>query len=144
MKRFLLFLFVLLLTLSLFRSLNGAQPLSFNYVLRVIESAKVNLDLSEFAACLSDIANFFTGFSGAFPEFTADNIFDAIKSTALYIRTFMEMFANFAVNLFKLSFLVFTYPIRALWTFINVVFQLLGIDIGTLPHGYGDGWRGGR
>ena len=144
MKRFLAILFAVLLFFSVFRSLNNKGRLSFDYFMRVANGISVTLDMREFAACVADIGNFFTDFSGQFPEFNADNVFDAIKSTALYVKTFMEMFANFVANIFKIGYLCATYPIRASWAFIKAVFQLLGVDIGTLPQGYGDGWRGGR
>ena len=142
MKRFLAILFVILLFFSVFRSLNNKGRLSFDYFMRVANGISINLDMSEFAACVADIGNFFTNFTGQFPEFEADNVFDAIKSTAVYVKTFMEMFASFVSNIVKVGYLCATYPIRASWAFINAVFQLLGVDIGTLPHGYGDGWRG--
>lgn len=144
MKRFLVLVFVILLFFSVFRSFSNKGRLSLDYCLQIVKGISVNIDMSEFAACVADIGNFFTNFTGQFPEFEADNVFDAIKSTAVYVKTFMEMFANFVANMAKLSFLCFTFPIRALWAYINAFFQLLGVDIGTLPQGYGDGWRGGR
>lgn len=144
MKRFIAILLVILLFFSVFRSLQNKDPLTFNYIMQVTNGISVNLDMSEFAACVADIGNFFTNFSGQFPEFDADDVFSAIKSTALYVKTFMEMFANFVADTCKVGYLCATYPIRASWAFIKALFQLLGVDVGTLPHGYGDGWRGGR
>ena len=144
MKRFLAFLFAILLFFSVFRSLNNKGRLSIDYFMQVLKGITVNVDMSEFAACVADIGNFFTNFTGQFPEFEADDVFSAIKSTAVYIKTFMEMFANFVGNICKMGFLCATFPIRTSWAFISAIFQLLGVDIGNLPHGYGDGWRGGR
>lgn len=144
MKRFIAILFAILLFFSVFRSLNNKGRLSFDYFMRVANGISVNLDMREFAACVADIGNFFTDFTGQFPEFEADDVFSAIKSTAVYVKTFMQMFANFVTNICKVGYLCATYPIRGAWAFINAFFQLLGVDIGTLPHGYGDGWRGGR
>lgn len=154
MKRFIAFLFIILLLFSIFRSLNNKGRLSLDYFLTVAQGITVNVDMSEFAACVADIGNFFTNFSGQFPEFSADNVFDAIKSTALYVKTFMIMFGNFVVNICKIAFLCATYPIRLLWAFANAIFQLLGVNIGNLPDGYGSDWldrqnslpgsRGGR
>ena len=142
MKRVLAILFVFLLFFSVFRSLTNKGRLSFDYLMRVAEGVTVNLDLKEFTGCVSDIGNFFTNFAGQFPEFEADNVFDAIKSTAIYIKTFMEMFANFVSNIWKVGYLCATYPIRGIWSFINAFFQLLGIEIGDLPPSYRDGgWR---
>ena len=142
MKRFLAILFVILLFFSVFRSLNNKGRLSFDYFMRVANGISVNLNMSEFAACVSDIGNFFTDFTGQFPEFEADNVFDAIKSTAVYVKTFMQMFANFVSNICKIGYLCATYPIRASWAFITAFFQLLGVDIGDLPPAYRDGgWR---
>ena len=154
MKRFLAILFVILLIFSVFRSLNNKGRLSLDYFMTVLKGISVNIDMSEFAACVADIGNFFTNFTGQYPEFEADNVFDAIKSTAVYIKTFMEMFANFVVNIFKVGFLCATFPIRASWAFMSAIFQLLRVDIGNLPDGYGSDWlerqnslpgsRGGR
>ena len=154
MKRFLAVLFVILLFFSVFRSLNNKGRLSLDYFMTVLKGISVNIDMSEFAACVSDIGNFFTNFTGQFPKFEADNVFDAIKSTAVYIKTFMEMFANFVANICKMGFLCATFPIRASWAFMSAIFQLLGVDIGNLPDGYGSDWldrqnslpgsRGGR
>lgn len=139
-KRFLCFLFVILLFLAVFRSLIGAPRLSFNHLLTVLHGIYLTVELPEFAACVADISNFYTNFSGSFPDFHADNIFDAIKSTALYVKTFMQMYYNQVVNLAKMSFIIAAFPIRATWAFIKAYFQLLGIQIGTLPDGYGSGW----
>ena len=147
MKRFIAILFIILLFFSVFRSLNNRGQLSLTYLLKVVKGISVNIDMSEFAACVADIGNFFTNFTGQFPDFEADNIFDAIKSTAIYLKTFMEMFANFVANICKMSYLCASFPIRAAWAYINAFFQLLGVDIGNLPNGYGDAWsphRGGR
>lgn len=142
MKRFLVVLLAILLFFSVFRSLNNKGRLSFDYLMTIVKGISVNIDMSEFAACVSDIGNFFTNFTGHFPDFEADNVFDAIKSTAVYIKTFMEMIANFVVNICKVSFLCATFPIRAFWAFMNAIFQLLGVDIGDLPPAYRDGgWR---
>ena len=142
MKRFLALLFAVLLFFSVFRSLNNKGRLSFDYFMQIVHGITVNIDLSEFAACVSDIGNFFTDFSGHFPEFDANDVFSAIKSTAVYIKTFMIMFANFVGNICKVAYLCATYPIRATWAFINAFFQLLGVEIGKLPPAYSDGgWR---
>lgn len=150
MKRFLAILFVILLFFSVFRSLNNKGRLSLDYFMKVVKGIEVNIDMSEFAACVADIGNFFTNFTGQFPEFEANDVFSAIKSTAVYVKTFMEMFANFVANICKMSYLCASFPIRASWAYINAFFQLLGVDIGNLPNGYGDAWdrghghRGGR
>lgn len=154
MKRFLALLFAVLLFFSVFRSLNNRGRLSLDYLLQVVKGISVNIDMSEFAACVADIGNFFTNFTGQFPKFEADNVFDAVKSTAVYVKTFMEMFANFVANICKMSFLCASFPIRASWAYINAFFQLLGVNIGNVPDGFGNDWldrqnslpgsRGGR
>lgn len=140
MKKVFCVIMAFLLFIAIFRAINNAPPISMQFVLKVLNSIQINLDLSEFARTVSDISNFFTGFKGQFPEFEGDTLIGAIKSIALYVWTFMEMFANFVGNSIKLSALVLIFPVRALWAFMWAFLQLLGVPIGDLPSDVHNGW----